>query len=125
MLHYIPVAENCADGMFHPVTEMAQLEILCKAGHKNSHKGKENQGGPSPDEPIDEAVYVGDHVNHKSTSFFCVIFFVERLRFPLEKSKAFPQKNKGVVTGNHSLVLLMKYTGLRKKNQEQFFPFLF
>ena len=54
------VMKHRADGLLHPVAEMAHLENLGQHGHQDSDEGEQSKGGHTPD----NAVYGIVHVRH-------------------------------------------------------------
>ena len=59
---HFAVAEDGADGLLHPVAEVAHLEELGQACGQHAYKGQQDQGRPAPDDVVQDAVYLRNGV---------------------------------------------------------------
>ena len=64
------VMEHSADGLLHPVTEVAHLENLGQHSHQDSDEGKQCQGRHTPDDTVYGIVHVRHGIDESAAGFF-------------------------------------------------------
>ena len=61
------ILKDCADGVFHPVADVAQLKKLGQAGHQYAYKAQQDQRRPAPNHIVNGTVDVCDGFYHEGS----------------------------------------------------------